>query len=417
MMKNKMKLLAKCIAVFFLSLGIFACSDDDVQLASLTVTVEASSEFSGLDVEGLTVTLTNTADNSTTSASTDASGMAVFIDMAPGTYTVSCSTDLSAEEAAAASGYYEEITLNGVANDVNLFSGIESTSTLTLSGQPSSSLVIKEVYYSGANDPTWSILFKDQFVEIYNNSSETVYADGLYIASLAPTASGSDDNDTPLGLSLEEYVYADKVSQIPGNGSDYPIEPGESIIIAFNAVDWTDGGTYADISVDLSTADFELYAVDWLESLGRTGNSYFDIDNVDVTNMNCIYLNIENYGFMTFNGYGASVAILDCETTPTETILDPNSSDSNPIYYLQLNTADIIDGVDFVWDGEAAAFKRLPTSVDAGFNYVSDGTYSSQSLRRLVSKTTDDGRKVLMDTNNSSNDFEMLSLPTPGSFD
>ncbi len=416
-MKNKMTLFAKIIAVFFLSMSIFSCSDDDVELASLTVTVEASADFSGLEVEGLTVTITNTVDNSATSSTTDASGVAEFIDMAPGTYNASCSTDLTAEEAAEASGYYEEITLNGVENNVELYSGIESTSTLTLDGQPSSSLVIKEVYYSGANDPTWSILFKDQFVEIYNNSSEVVYADGLYLANLAPTATGSDDNDNTLGLSLEEHVYADKVSQIPGNGTDYPIEPGESIVIAFSAVDWTDDGAKADISVDLSNADFELYAVDWLESLGRTGNSYFDIDNVDVSNMNCIYLNVENYGFMTFNGYGASIAILDCETVPTETILDPNSSDSNPIYYLQLNTADIIDGVDFLWDGEASAFKRLPTSVDAGFNYVSDGTYSSQSLRRIVSKTTDDGRKVLMDTNNSSNDFEMLSLPTPGSFD
>jgi hypothetical protein len=415
-MKNKMKLFTKIAVLFVLAMGIFSCSDDEVKLATLSVQVEASDDFSSLDITGLTVIITNTVDNSTSSMTTDATGMATFIDVAPGTYSVACTMDLTAEEASAASGYYEAITLNGVENDVILFAGMESSSTLTLDGQPSSSLIIKEFYYNGANDPMWGVLFKDQFVEIYNNSSEVVYADGLYIASLAPTASGSSDNDVPLGLSFDQTVYADKVTKVPGNGTDNPIQPGESIVIAFNAVDWTNDGANSAFTVDLSTADFELYAVSWLESLGRTGNAWFDVDNVDVPNMTCIYLNLENYGSLNFNPTAASIAILKSETEPSEIIVDPNSSESNPIYYIKLNTADIIDGADFLFDGEAAAFKRLPTSVDAGFNYVEGNTYTSQSLRRKVAKETADGRKILMDTNNSTNDFEVIPLATPRGF-
>ncbi|WP_372774213.1 DUF4876 domain-containing protein [Mangrovibacterium sp.] len=415
-MKNKMKLITKIAIAFVLSIGIFSCSDDEVKLASLTVLVETSADFTGLDLTGLTVTMTNSVDNSTSSTTTDATGLAMFINVAPGTYSVACTLALTAEEASEASGYYEEITLNGVENDVNLFGGVESTSTLVLDGKPSSSLIIKEFYYNGANDPMWGVLFKDQFVEIYNNSSEVVYADGLYVASLAPTASGSSANDVALGLDLTESVYADKLTQIPGNGTDYPIQPGECIIIAYDAVDWTNDGANSAFTVDLSNADFEMYAVSWLESLGRTGSIWFDVDNVDVTNMNCIYLNIENYGSLNFNPTAASIAILNCETAPSVLIKDPNSSDTSPIYYIKLNTADIIDGADFLYNGEAAAFKRLPTSVDAGFNFVTGNTYTSQSMRRKVAKVTDDGRKVLMDTNNSTNDFEVISLATPGGF-
>lgn len=413
-----MKFITKIAIVFFLGMGLFACSDDEVKLATLQVQVQASNDFSGLDVSGLNVTITNTVDNSVTTATTDATGLVQFLELAPGTYNVACVLDLTAEEASAASGYYEAITLNGVENNVVLFADMESSSTLILDGKPSSSLIIKEFYYAGANDPSWSILFKDQFVEIYNNSSEVVYADGLYIASLAPNANGANDNDKVLGLSLDEFVYADKVARIPGSGTDNPIQPGESIIICYNAVDWTNDGANSAFTVDLSISDFELYAVSWLESLGRTGNAWFDVDNVDIPNMEMVYLNIENYGSFNFQSGGASIAILKAETAPSDAdiIQDPNSSESNPIYYIKMNTADIIDGADFLSNGEAATFKRLPTSIDAGFNYAEGGDYSSKSLRRKVAKETADGRKVLMDTNNSTNDFEVIDLATPGSF-
>ena len=415
-MRNKMNLFTKIAVALTLVISLFSCKDDEVKLASLLVQIETSANFTGVDLSGQTVTITNTVDNATISGTTDATGLIQFADVAPGTYNVACSIDLTAEEASSASGYYEAITLNGVENNVNLFAGVESTSTLTLDGKPSSSLVIKEFYFVGANDPSWGVLFKDQFIEIYNNSDEVVYADGLYIANLAPSACGSNNNDVTLGLSVEETLYADKVVQIPGNGTDNPIQPGESLIVAFNAVDWTGGGANSAFTIDLSTADFEMYAVDWLQSLGRTGNAYFDIDNVDVPNVNCIYLNIENYSFFTFNVTGASAVIFRSEEDPSETILDPNSSTSNPIYYVKINAEDVIDGVDFLANAESAAFKRLPSSIDAGFNFTGGQSYTSKSLRRKIAKESAGGRKILMDTNNSTNDFDVINLPTPRGF-
>ena len=120
-MTNKLRFLTLVTLVSFVILNIFSCSsDDEVALANLSVTVQFSDNFTGLSSEGLTVTLTNTTDQGEIQANTATDGIATFINIAPGTYNISCSRNLTAEEASSASGYDEEITLNGVNNNVIL---------------------------------------------------------------------------------------------------------------------------------------------------------------------------------------------------------------------------------------------------------------------------------------------------------
>ena len=55
--------------------------------------------------------------------------------------------------------------------------------------------------------------------------------------------------------------------------------------------------------------------------------------------------------------------------------------------YVKIPTASIIDGVDVLASAGVGKYKRLPSSVDAGFTYVNElgkSNYSGKSVRRKV---------------------------------
>ncbi len=96
----------------------------------------------------------------------------------------------------------------------------------------------------------------------------------------------------------------------------------------------------------------------------------------------------------------------------------PLLTPTNQIFYLRIPVKDIIDGVDVLDNSSAAQFKRMNSRIDAGFAYLkADGNafYSGMSLRRKL-KTTEGGRSILQDTNNSSEDFEAIDRPTPRNY-
>lgn len=424
-MKRFVNEIAACVAIAAVALGTGCKQEKESALGSISVQVGVSEIFEGVDLSGISVKIVNTADNASLVGETDASGAVLFGEVSPAVYNVSASLELSAEEAVNYTGTNQAVTLNGVASNVTVLPSQNLSVELELDGKAGGNLVIKEIYTLGATKDNYSILFKDQFIELYNNSDEVQYVDGLYLADLAPSADGSDpDKTTPLDLPLDEYVYASKVLQFPGNGTDYPVEPGKSIVMAMNAVNYKEDKPEA-VTVDNSTADFDTYAIDWLQEQGRTGSSFFDVDNPQVPTMKCIYLNIQNGGWFNFNSYG-SVALFKLDAEPTETVLDPTSV-STQVYYLKMPVSGIIDGVDNLAATDAGAFKRLPSGVDAGFfcpkGYSGDNAaitgmnYSGNSIRRKVAKVLPDGRNVLCDTNNSANDFEVIEAPAPRCYD
>src|SRR5690606_10834494 len=105
---------------------------------------------------------------------------------------------------------------------------------------------IKQVYYAGSDTRNGAV-FRDQFVELYNNTDQTLYADGLHIARLWGKQRVNDEKHhfqvngqfdwsksvgMPAGIDANaDYVYLRDLLRIPGGGSDYPVQSGESIII------------------------------------------------------------------------------------------------------------------------------------------------------------------------------------------
>ena len=95
-------------------------------------------------------------------------------------------------------------------------------------------LVFKEIYYTGfsytpidpatgkpavdkeTGKPATTTYFRDQFYEIYNNSTEVAYADSLCIATIVYASYDySIIYDWPIE-NQDQYVFASVIWQIPG---------------------------------------------------------------------------------------------------------------------------------------------------------------------------------------------------------
>jgi hypothetical protein len=92
---------------------------------------------------------------------------------------------------------------------------------------------------------------------------------------------------------------------------------------------------------------------------------------------------------------------------------DPYKYGYDDFERLLLPITGVIDGVDYRENVSLMDKKRLSPSIDSG---LTGGvpSYSGTSVGRVVDKTTDDGRVILKDTNNSSFDFSICKSRTPG---
>ncbi len=159
------------------------------------------------------------------------------------------------------------------------------------------------------------------------------------------------------------------------------------------------GNPNSPVDLGKGVADFEVY---W-ETAGR------DVDNPDVPNAEIIHYRLASLIDWFPSVFGASYVIFkhpDPASLPK--FQEPGSSAST--VYPQVPVEYIIDGADFVRSEALATTKRLPSFIDAGYVFCSN-SYSSEAPRRKV-KTTVNGRRILQDTNNTSNDFEIVT-PTP----
>ena len=312
----------------------------------------------------------------------DDEGVATVPDLISDTYFLSINRELSPFEiqnAADLTGDRYSLT-NQDYPSVEFRAGqtdtIEVPLSLLFEGAP---IVFSELYASGP--PGAGLYFFDRFVEVYNQTDSTLYLDGLVIARVyASSYLGLNFIDDP------EFIHSNNVWKYPGNGTDYPIEPGEFIYSALDAIDHRPN---ASESLDLSNADFEFYKHDAP-----------DIDNPDVTNMIMIY---QDSGIdWLIGGQADALVLADTDTDNLkwrdERILIPYE--------------DVIDGFEYLQDPSDLDRKKLNPKIDAG---ATGGIsfYTGRSMERRL--TTDaDGTTRLQNTNNSSVDFRINEDPTPG---
>lgn len=431
---------------FLITTIVFSCRKSDIEIVktvSLTVQVGYNAEDStlGLSKANLPVKLTNLVSGQDYTANTNANGVAVFASIAPSSYTISVANNLTAEQYLAATGVYASSNVAFNATETQAIN-VNSNVRLQLQGGKVGNLIIKQFYYAGSNTSTGA-LFRDQFVEVYNNSNEIIYLDSLYFGNTWQsvtrlTAGGVPiDWSTSPGMSTtngdpnKDFIYARYLFMIPGTGKQHPLSPGKSFIIAANALNHTQPYTMNDglvqgitnpaLTVDLSKVDYETYLVEYDRSQ-YTGTGTFspykwDVDNPQIPNVDIIHIRQGNEWTMDATGR-EDFFIFKASTAQSVTSWPRYSIPGSPTSFCaQVKVSDIIDGVEILTPLEANRLpKRLPVSIDAAGTFVTGGQYSSQSLIRKTVKTVE-GRRILQDTNNSANDFETKTKADPSKTD
>lgn len=277
--------------------------------------------------------------------------------------------------------------------------------------------VLAEIFTPGTQTPEGKTYTGDRYFVIYNNSGMTLYADGLVLleSKLKNTLKYTLEPDF-----RSESFAADAIYRIPGDGTQYPVPSGGSLLIVDNAMDHraANGNSF-----DLSDADFEWYDQ-------STSATVTDLDNPNVPNLDkifCYSLTIwipNNQGNTSFalarfpdslstEDYLAQYKFRYNYTNVTSAGTFKMSADT----YLVPNEW-IIDAVNLC-PRSAYQWTAVATELDGGYTYVgelgSDKTRFGKSVRRKILYTKGT-RHILQDTNNSTYDFRPAQTADPHYF-
>lgn len=227
-----------------------------------------------------------------------------------------------------------------------------------------SGLKLNEIFYA-CFEPGY---VEDQFVEIYNPTSDTLYLDGLLIGRGMP----------------DSIVSAFQFPGVWGRTRNFPLPPHTSVVVAQDA--------RPHPFLDLSHAAFEFYHP----------HEYDPYDNPNAVNLQA---RIENpTGGITdliFNLRSDVVLLMTPEGFEVYDYTDPHGI---PKRRGRIPLTSILDGVQYDPSGAPPPGRDLDDRVDAGVAGAGILPYSGLSTER---------RLPGWDTNRSDRDFRTQELPTP----
>lgn len=337
------------------------------------------------------VTISNFATGTAIEAKTE-NGLATATGIVPGVYTVT----VSATQNEGGFTY----TIAGSESNASLLADGDEV-TVKVEAVKEAALVFKEIYYTGVPD----FYFRDQFYEIYNNSTEVVYADSLCIAE---TVFASYDKSVIYEWPIEnadQYVFAKVVWQIQGDGHSYPINPGESFVISQWATNHKAESLSKGVSpVDLSGAEFEA-----IEKESTAPSGLVLTDNPAINMKKVIQAGYSMPQWLTAVSGSQYIIFKPSKPLKNENFITATNADYNGVGR-EILISDIIDAVQTVSDETGMNVLGLPTSLDAGAIWCS-GQYVGESIARKIKETRPDGTNVYQDSNNTTNDFEVKKGP------
>lgn len=385
--------------IFFLSVITIlftGCVDynDASQGVSLEVTIEKPTTLSGdLNLSGHTVVAT-TNTGYTVQGVTDSNGVARFVNLIPEVYSIATSWEISSSEYSQATQTTSNLggaIISGSTNSITLFENAQVSLSTNI---VETSIVIGKIYYAGSKDVNNRNYIAGKYIEIYNPSASTIDLSGLYIGIIESENTPAYTEENRIEQFADSVVLFKQIFQIPAT-SNTLIPSGGTILIANSAIDHSANGTYEP---DLSGADFEAK-----DASGGT------VNNPDVEALSLVYTaypRVSNFNLLSGGPSGVAIFATSEDVSTFPKVYKYGTTRGTQ--WVVVPKRHIIDGVDIVKNkatGASLSDKRLPTDIDGGITYVNSVSgYTGEVIVRKV-RRQENGRTLLEDTNNSSNDF------------
>jgi hypothetical protein len=199
-----------------------------------------------------------------------------------------------------------------------------------------------------------------------------IYRVTANLLSQEPYQPWGQDNDGD--GDIDKAISGGQFPGTPLTGREWPIAPGQFVVCACTPIDHRQ---YCPTSVDLSQADFEFY----------NPLCTRDADYPGIPNITELYKGRTTIFMLSL---GSDVYVLT------------DGSDLN--YTDGIDISSVVDGVEYR-SSVPAIMKYLTPLVDQGYAGIGIQKYNGLSIERIIPG---------YDTNNSTNDFEIITHPTPG---
>jgi len=403
-MKNYKMLLVAAMATLA---GFASCSDDDksTPVNDLKVSITMPLTVENAELVSGTLKATNVATSKVYSQDTIENNTLTLRSLPVGVYNLDfegkVKYNISINDTTAAG------TLATVKQSVSNYAVTESathqanTETMALEiYNAKEGLLITEIFFTGTLTEEGKQYIDDQYLKVGNNSDDTLYLDG--VAFVQSDFLTTDKQDYTPDL-MEDAMTINSIYLFPGNGQDYPIAPGEEVLLAVNAIDHTEANP---LSFDLSIADFEI-------NNESSETEVVDPNNQNVPDMIIWYQESKSVFVMHNRGFMA-YALAKPEITKEEFLANnfytyyykfvfgERSFDMDGDAYI-LPNAWVIDAVNLSVE---AVYEWNVTSatLDAGWSYCGKTNGDKNRYNKSVIRKKSGNKWV--DTNNSTNDFE-----------
>ena len=344
------------------------------------------------------------------SATTDANGVATFNGIIPDVYDISCSWEITEAEYHQATGSNQSVsgcTVSGSQNSLL----IKEEQTITLSTQLSinQDIIIGKIYYAGSKDNNNRNYMAGRFIEIYNQSNKEIDVAGFYIGLVEAESTQAYTLQNLHDAYADSVVLLKQIFRIPATTS-HKVAAGGSVLIVNSAIDHTANNT--SMEYDLSGADFE--AKDYSSNPVQNNPATPALELIYT-----MYPSISNMNLVQSGPCGVVIFRTDEDPASLPTTYPYGKTSGNQ--WKLLPKRMILDAVEVLSNkntGVDVATKRLYDDLDAGYTYInSTSGRNGEVVYRKTSKHATDGHAVLMDTNNSSNDFKVSTTIKPREYD